>query len=120
MKYRIRNLIYDCDHAVSMREGSAAAVIQNTIARITNAGGTDPLAPLRDLGFATPTAANDPIYAGARLSCQGQIRFGNNGKAAAAALCRVGVDVTVYEQARRFARLGAGAITVWLTAQALE
>ena len=37
----LRNLIYDCDHAVTMREGNAAAVIQNTIARITNTGGTD-------------------------------------------------------------------------------
>ena len=37
----IRNLIYDCDHAVTMREGNAAAVVQNTIAHITNTGGTD-------------------------------------------------------------------------------
>ena len=31
---------------------------------------------LRDLGFAEPTAANDPLYENNRLSCQGQIRFG--------------------------------------------
>src|SRR5690606_10435112 len=41
---------------------------------------------LRDLGFAQPTAANDPLYASARLTCQGQIRFGPNGRAAAAAV----------------------------------
>ena len=37
----IRNLIYDCDHAITMREGNAAAVVQNTIAHITHTGGTD-------------------------------------------------------------------------------
>lgn len=41
---------------------------------------------LRDLGFAQPTAANDPIYANGRLDCQGQIRFGESGRAAAAAV----------------------------------
>lgn len=41
---------------------------------------------LRDLGFAQPTAANDPIYANGRLECQGQIRFGESGRAAAAAV----------------------------------
>jgi 2-polyprenyl-6-methoxyphenol hydroxylase-like FAD-dependent oxidoreductase len=43
----------------------------------------------------------------ARLSIA-VIGAGMGGLAAAAALCRAGVDVTVYEQARRFARLGAG------------
>ena len=37
----IRNRIYDCDHAVTMRQGNSFAAIQNTIVRITNAGGTD-------------------------------------------------------------------------------
>jgi hypothetical protein len=41
---------------------------------------------LRDLGFAQPIAANDPIYATTKLTCQGQIRFGPKGQAAAAAL----------------------------------
>lgn len=41
---------------------------------------------LRDLGFAQPTAANDPVYANGRLECQGQIRFGEAGRAAAAAV----------------------------------
>jgi hypothetical protein len=41
---------------------------------------------LRDLGFAEPTAANDPVYANTRLECQGQIRFGPSGRAAAAAV----------------------------------
>ena len=41
---------------------------------------------LRDLGFAQPTAANDPVYANGRLECQGQIRFGETGRAAAAAV----------------------------------
>jgi hypothetical protein len=41
---------------------------------------------LRDLGFAQPIAANDPIYATTKLTCQGQIRFGPKGQAAAAAV----------------------------------
>ena len=36
------------------------------------------------------------------------IGAGIGGLATAAALRRVGVDVTIYEQARRFARVGAG------------
>ena len=36
------------------------------------------------------------------------IGAGMGGLATAAALRRVGIDVTVYEQARRFARVGAG------------
>jgi 6-hydroxynicotinate 3-monooxygenase len=43
----------------------------------------------------------------ARLSVA-VIGAGMGGLATAAALLRVGIDVTVYEQARRFARLGAG------------
>lgn len=41
---------------------------------------------LRDLGFAQPAAANDTLYANSRLECQGQLRFGETGKAAAAAV----------------------------------
>jgi hypothetical protein len=36
-----RNMIYDCDQAVTMRQGNAFAAVQNTIVRITNSGGTD-------------------------------------------------------------------------------
>lgn len=60
-------------------------------ARVLNASGragqaADTADALRDDGFAQPTAANDPIYANGRLDCQGQIRFGEAGQAAAAAL----------------------------------
>ncbi len=55
---------------------------------------------LRDLGFAQPTAANDPIYAGARLTCQGQIRFGSNGRAAAAALWLVAPCTELFQDGR--------------------
>ena len=41
---------------------------------------------LRDLGYAQPTAANDPLYTDTRLDCDGQIRFGPAGQAAAAAV----------------------------------
>jgi hypothetical protein len=41
---------------------------------------------MKDLGFAQPTAANDPLYAGTKLTCQGQIRFGTAGQATAAAV----------------------------------
>ncbi len=44
---------------------------------------------------------------GARLSIA-VIGAGMGGLATTAALLRAGVDVTVYEQARKFARLGAG------------
>ena len=43
----------------------------------------------------------------ARLSIA-VVGAGMGGLATAAALLRAGVDVTVYEQARKFARLGAG------------
>ncbi len=60
-------------------------------ARVLNASGragqaADVADALRDDGFAQPTAANDPIYTDDRLDCQGQIRFGPAGQAAAAAL----------------------------------
>jgi hypothetical protein len=68
----------------------APAKLAETKIRVLNAGGQGGQAgevagALRDLGFAAPTAANDPIYAGSRLSCQGQIRFGAAGLAGAAA-----------------------------------
>ena len=59
--------------------------------RVLNASGRggqagDVAGAMKDLGFAQPTAANDPVYAGTRLTCQGQIRFGTAGQAAAAAV----------------------------------
>jgi len=59
--------------------------------RVLNASGrggqaADVAGAMKDLGFAQPTAANDPIYAGTRLNCQGQIRFGTAGQASAAAV----------------------------------
>ncbi|MEI6254763.1 MAG: LytR C-terminal domain-containing protein, partial [Mycobacteriaceae bacterium] len=56
---------------------------------------------LRDLGFAAPTAANDPIYAGTRLTCQGQIRFGQGGRAGAAATWLVAPCVELYQDDRK-------------------
>lgn len=69
----------------------APAKLADTKLRVLNASGrggqaADVAGTLKDLGFAQPTAANDPIYAHARLNCQGQIRFGDAGQAAAAAV----------------------------------
>jgi hypothetical protein len=69
----------------------APAKLAETKIRVLNASGhggqaADVSGALRDLGFAQPTASNDPIYANTPLSCQGQVRFGENGRAAAAAL----------------------------------
>ena len=60
-------------------------------ARVLNASGragqaADTADALRDDGFPQPTAANDPIYTGDPLDCHGQIRFGQAGQAAAAAV----------------------------------
>lgn len=55
---------------------------------------------LRDLGFAQPTAANDPVYANSRLECQGQIRFGESGKAAAAAVWLVAPCAELFQDGR--------------------
>lgn len=67
------------------------AKLSDTKVRVLNASGRggqagDVAGALRDLGFAQPTAANDPLYTGSRLNCQGQIRFGTAGQAAAAAV----------------------------------
>lgn len=67
------------------------AKLADTKVRVLNASGRggqagDVAGALQDLGFAQPTSANDPVYAGTRLSCQGQIRFGTAGQATAAAL----------------------------------
>lgn len=67
------------------------AKLADTKVRVLNASGRggqagDVAGGMKDLGFAQPTAANDPIYAGSRLTCQGQIRFGTAGQATAAAV----------------------------------
>ena len=69
----------------------APAKLGDTKVRVLNASGrggqaAEVAGAMKDLGFATPTAANDPIYAGTRLNCQGQIRFGTAGQATAAAV----------------------------------
>jgi hypothetical protein len=69
----------------------APARLADTKIRVLNASGrggqaADVAGALHDLGFAQPSAANDPIYANTRLTCQGQIRFGEAGQAAAAAV----------------------------------
>jgi hypothetical protein len=55
---------------------------------------------LRDLGFADPSAANDPLYANARLECQGQIRFGPTGRSAAAAVWLVAPCAELFQDQR--------------------
>ena len=82
------------------------AKLADTKVRVLNASGQGGQAgevagALRDLGFAAPTAANDPIYAGARLSCQGQIRFGQSGKQGAAAAWLVAPCVELYQDDRK-------------------
>jgi hypothetical protein len=67
------------------------AKLSDTKVHVLNASGRGGQAAgvagaLKDLGFAQPIAANDPIYATARLTCQGQIRFGTAGQATAAAV----------------------------------
>lgn len=84
----------------------APAKLADTKVRVLNASGQGGQAgevagALRDLGFAAPTAANDPIYAGARLSCQGQIRFGKDGKPGAAAAWLVAPCVELYQDDRK-------------------
>lgn len=84
----------------------APAKLADTKIRVLNASGQGGQAgevagALRDLGFAQPTAANDPVYVNARLTCQGQIRFGANGKAGAAAVWLVAPCVELYQDDRK-------------------
>ena len=84
----------------------APAKLADTKIRVLNASGQGGQAgevagALRDLGFAAPTAANDPIYAGTRLSCQGQIRFGDGGKASAASAWLVAPCVELHRDDRK-------------------
>jgi hypothetical protein len=67
------------------------AKLGDTKVRVLNASGRggqagDVAGAMKDLGFAQPTAANDPLYAGTKLNCQGQIRFGTAGQTTAAAV----------------------------------
>lgn len=89
--------------------GSMSEVVPERLAdtkiRVLNASGrggqaAETSSALRDLGFGQPTAANDPIYADSRLGCQGQIRFGPNGKAGAAALWLVAPCVELFQDQR--------------------
>jgi hypothetical protein len=83
----------------------APARLMDTKIRVLNASGrggqaAEVAGALKDRGFAEPTAANDPIYAGKRLECQGQIRFGPSGRAAAAAVWLVAPCTELYEDER--------------------
>lgn len=81
------------------------ANLAETKVRVLNASGrggqaADVADALRDLGFAQPTAANDPIYADTRLTCQGQIRFGEVGRASAAAVWLVAPCTALFRDDR--------------------
>jgi hypothetical protein len=81
------------------------AKLADTKIKVLNASGQGGQAAevsgaLRDLGFAQPTASNDPIYAGTRLECQGQIRFGPAGQAAAAAVWLVAPCTELFQDQR--------------------
>ncbi len=87
-----------------MTDVSPAKLTQTKI-RVLNASGqggqaADVSGALRDLGFAQPTAANDPIFGSTRLTCQGQIRFGPNGQAAAAAVWLVAPCTELFKDDR--------------------
>lgn len=81
------------------------ARLAETKTRVLNASGragqaADVADALRDLGFAQPTAANDPVYADTRLNCEGQIRFGAAGQAAAAAVWLVAPCTELFQDDR--------------------
>ena len=83
----------------------APAKLADSKVRVLNASGqggqaADVAGALRDLGFNQPTAANDPVYAGTRLTCQGQIRFGQAGQAAAASVWLVAPCVELLQDQR--------------------
>ncbi len=84
----------------------APAKLADTKIRVFNASGQGGQAgevagALRDVGFAQPTAANDPIYTNTRLTCQGQIRFGASGRSGAAAVWLVAPCVELYQDDRQ-------------------
>jgi hypothetical protein len=83
----------------------APAKLADAKVRVLNASGrggqaADVSGALRDLGFAQPAAANDPVYAKTRLTCHGQIRFGEAGQAGAAAVWLVAPCAELYRDDR--------------------
>ena len=81
------------------------AKLADTKIRVLNASGqggqaAEVAGALRDLGYAPPTAGNDTVYENTRLACQGQIRFGPAGRAAAAALWLVAPCTELYQDQR--------------------
>ncbi len=81
------------------------AKLADTKVRVLNASGqggqaAEVAGQLRDLGFADPTAENDPLYTNNRLACQGQIRFGPAGRAGAAAVWLVAPCAELYQDQR--------------------
>ena len=81
------------------------AKLVDTKIRVLNASGqggqaAEVAGELRDLGFAEPAAANDTVYANTRLQCQGQIRFGPSGRAAAAAVWLVAPCTELFQDQR--------------------
>ena len=81
------------------------AKLADTKIRVLNASGqggqaAEVASELRDLGYAEPAASNDTVYANARLECQGQIRFGPSGRAAAAAVWLVAPCTELFQDQR--------------------
>ncbi|MGV0834696.1 envelope integrity protein Cei [Mycolicibacterium thermoresistibile] len=81
------------------------ARLADTRIRVLNATGrgghaAEIAGALGDLGFVQPEALNDPVYSSVRLECQGQIRFGPEGRAAAAAVWLVAPCTELYQDAR--------------------
>ncbi|MGH3637461.1 MAG: envelope integrity protein Cei, partial [Mycobacterium sp.] len=81
------------------------AKLADTKIRVLNASGqggqaAEVAGALRDLGYAPPTAGNDTVYENTRLACQGQIRFGAAGTAAAAARWLVAPCTELYPDQR--------------------
>ncbi|AYM44763.1 hypothetical protein BKG82_19330 [Mycobacteroides chelonae] len=90
----------------SSLSGTSPAMLNDVKARVLNANGQagqagDVSATLRDLGFPSLTADNDPFYpSGSRLNCVGQIRFGESGYANALTLSLVAPCVEFIEDNR--------------------
>jgi hypothetical protein len=85
--------------------GVTPAKLADAKIRVLNASGqggqaAEVAGELRDLGFADPAAANDALYANTRLECQGQIRFGPAGRAAAAAIWLVAPCTELFQDQR--------------------
>ncbi|MFZ2178486.1 MAG: envelope integrity protein Cei [Rhodococcus sp. (in: high G+C Gram-positive bacteria)] len=84
------------------------AALSATKVRVFNANGehgqaAQVAAQLSDYGFASAPdvqAGNDPIYIDQNMQCQGQLRFGPNGRAAASALWLVAPCAELIEDTR--------------------